>query len=318
LVFLGWVGLYGGVFSYAHGIYHSYYTSAMAPGVAALAGVGSVTASSAIRQNKWWLIVLAGLVGITVWTQLQIEGRTPDFYGWVRPLTMATALAGLAAVLAFVLWSRQLSSKLVNGGIALSVAGLLLLPAAWSVSAAANASLNATLPQAGPQAGASGATFGSSAFDDGSAELAAWIKANSAPDVTWNLVVPNAMSGSRLIAEYGLSVMSLGGFIGTDNTISVKGFADLVSSGEVRYVLVQSGGLGGGFGGGLGGTYGGALVAGVPGASTSGAEEKGSDAVLPAVQSACSAVTDPGLPSTYQGSLYDCAGKADALRTQGS
>src|SRR6266704_2914390 len=35
-LFLGWVGIYGGIFSYAHGIFHSYYTSAMAPGVAAL------------------------------------------------------------------------------------------------------------------------------------------------------------------------------------------------------------------------------------------------------------------------------------------
>ena len=40
VLFLGWIALYGGVFSYAQGIFHSYYTSAMAPGVAALAGIG--------------------------------------------------------------------------------------------------------------------------------------------------------------------------------------------------------------------------------------------------------------------------------------
>ena len=43
-------------------------------------------------------------------------------------------------------------------------------------------------------------TFGSLAFNDGTAELAAWLKANSDPDTTWQLVVPSSQSGSRLIA----------------------------------------------------------------------------------------------------------------------
>ena len=174
-----------------------------------------------------------------LWTQLQIAGRTPDFYGWVRPLTVATALAGVAVVAALAI--RRLP---VVGGLALSVTGLLLLPAAWSWSASANSSLNATLPQAGPQQGASGGTFGSQAFDSGTPELAAWLNSHNDADATWQLVVSSSQNASRLIAEDGVPVMSLGGFMGTDNTISVDGFADLVSSGAVRYVLVgQFGGV---------------------------------------------------------------------------
>ena len=140
------------------------------------------------------------------------------------------------------------------GGLAAVIGGLLLLPAAWSVSAAANPSLNATLPQAGPQQGASGRTFGSAAFDDGTDSLASWLSAK-ADGTTWQLVVPNSQSASRLIAQYDLSVMSLGGFLGRDDTISVSGFADLVAAGDVRYVQVSGGGGGGpgrrgGFGGG--------------------------------------------------------------------
>jgi 4-amino-4-deoxy-L-arabinose transferase-like glycosyltransferase len=307
VLFLGWIGIYGGVFSYAHGIFHSYYTSAMAPGVAALVGVGSAGAASAVRRDKRWLIAVIALIGVTLWTQLQIEARTPDFYGWVRPLTVATALAGLAAIAVLALRQRP-----VAAGIALSLAGLLLLPAAWSLSASANASLNATLPQAGPQEGASGQTFGSNAFNDGTGDLAAWLKANSDPDMTWQLVVPSSQSGSRLIAQYGLSVMSLGGFLGRDNTISVAHFADLVSSGDVRYVLSQGGGRGGGtFGRVLpgAGAGGGRGVGGFAGTATSGP-----NAVLSAVQRACTPVSDPTLPATYQGALYDCAGAASAIR----
>jgi 4-amino-4-deoxy-L-arabinose transferase-like glycosyltransferase len=322
VLFLGWIGIYGGVFSYAHGIFHSYYTSAMAPGVAALVGIGSVAAANAIRQDKRWLVAVLAIVGVTVWTQLQIEGRTPDFYGWVRPLTLITALAGMAGVSILVLRGRPVASRMVTAGIALTVAGLLLLPAAWSVSASVNPSLNATLPQAGPQTGTSGQTFGSASFNDGTADLAAWLKAQSDGGTTWQLVVPSSQNGSRLIAQYGLSVMSLGGFLGRDNTISVSGFADLVASGEVRYVLTSQGGPGGGGGGATGrivpnggadgrGNFGGPGV-GADGGSAG--TTTASNAVVAAVQTACTAVTEPTLPTAYQGSLYDCAGAAAALR----
>src|SRR5262245_19076158 len=62
VLWAGWVLVFGGVFSYAQGIYHSYYTSAMAPGVAALAGVSFVSAAEAIRRDRRWLIVPVVLV----------------------------------------------------------------------------------------------------------------------------------------------------------------------------------------------------------------------------------------------------------------
>ncbi len=315
VLFLGWVAICGGVFSYAHGIFHSYYTSEMAPAVAALVGIGSVAACDAVRRDRRWLFAVIGIVGVTVWTQLMIAGRTPDFYGWVRPLMLITVLAGAATVVALAVLRRP-----VAVGIALTLAGLLLLPAAWSVSASANASLNATLPQAGPQQGPSGRTFGSQAFDDGTAELAAWLRSNNDPDATWQLAVRSSQNGSRLIAEYGVSVMSLGGFSGSDNTISVAAFADLVSSGAVRYVLVSEvGDLNGVLGRfftprlGMGGPSGNGLLPGFDSGTFGGAAAYGTSAVLAAVQSACTAVSDPTLPAAYQGGLYDCAGAAGAL-----
>ncbi len=296
-LFLGWIALYGGIYSYAQGTYHAYYTSTMAPGVAALVGAGSVTVANAVRRDRRWLIVAVGLVGVTVWAQLVIAGRTPDFYGWVRPLTVATAFAGVAMVVALAV--RRLP---VASGLALSVAGLLLLPAAWSWSALATPSLNATLPQAGPQQGASGRTFGSQAFDDGTPQLAAWLESHNGADATWQLVVSSSQDASTLIAEYRVSVMALGGFMGTDNAITVARFADLVSTGAVRYVLVGQGG--GGFGNAFGRAFGRAF-------GTSGA-----NAVMSAVQSACTTVSDP--PSSYQGVLYDCAGAGAAIRAAGN
>jgi 4-amino-4-deoxy-L-arabinose transferase-like glycosyltransferase len=292
VLFLGWIALYGAIFSYAQGTFHTYYTSAMAPGVAALAGVGAAGLSHLLRRDRRWLIAAIGLVGVTLLTQLQIEDRTPDFYGWLRPLTVVTALAGVTAIVVLAVQRRPVAS-----GLVLSIGGLLLLPAAWSLSASANPSLNATLPQAGPQRGVSGGTFGSQAFDDGTDQLAAWLKSHHDSQATWQLVVPNSQNGSRLIAQYGLSVMALGGFLGRDDTISVAGFADLTSTGAVRYVLTGRGpGLGRAFGGG-------GLLS-------------GSNAVLSAVQAACTPVRETSVPAAYRGSLYDCAGKAPAMRRE--
>ena len=130
---------------------------------------------------------------------------------------------------------------------------------------------------------------------NGDPELAAWLEAHTDGE-TWALVVGSAQTASGLIADQGVSVMALGGFMGTDQTLTVAEFADLVDAGAVRYVLVSGGGMGGGPAGGMGGTGG------------------GSSSVLSAVSSSCPVVTDSDLPESYAGSLYDCAGQADALR----
>ncbi|MEO8458460.1 MAG: glycosyltransferase family 39 protein [Chloroflexota bacterium] len=328
VLFGGWVLLYGGMFSYAEGIYHSYYTSAMAPGVAALVGVGAVAAGSLVRKDARWLIAIGGLVAVTLYAQLHIEARTPDFWGWLRPLTVLAAIGGVV-LLAF-LAQRKLS---VAAGLAMMVGALLILPGAWSISEAANAPLNTTLPQAGPRAGTSGQTFGSQAFDGSTSSLAAWLKANNDPNATWQLVVSNAMGASTLIGQDGISVLPLGGFLGTDPTITVSQFAGLVAGGDVRYVQVSGfGGRGtfggrptipnGNFPGGRAFPGGGTFVpnqppTGAPPQIATSDATKGATPVLTAVQSTCTVVTDPTLPTAYEGQIYDCSSHAEALRALG-
>ena len=85
---------------------------------------------------------------------------------------VAAVIAGLGIYALSVVAKRVPAAA----GIAIVVAGLVLIPASWSSYETANASLNTTLPQAGPRQGASGRTFGSGAFDDGVATLANWLQ----------------------------------------------------------------------------------------------------------------------------------------------
>src|SRR5439155_11565914 len=100
----------------------------------------------AIRRNPRWLIAAVALVVVSIYVQLGIAGRVPHFYGWVRPIMVIAAVGGLLIVLAYPARLRW-----VTGGLALSLAGLLFLPAAWSINEAAHASISAVVPQAGPR-----------------------------------------------------------------------------------------------------------------------------------------------------------------------
>ncbi len=104
------------------------------------------------------------------------------------------------------------------------------------------------------------------------------------------------------MADQGVSVMALGGFMGTDRAATVSSFADAVADGQVRYVLVGGGGMAGGTtSSGRGGAGGGPGMAG--GTSTQ---------ILSAVSSSCTLAsqTDVGsqVPAAYTSTLYDCRG----------
>jgi 4-amino-4-deoxy-L-arabinose transferase-like glycosyltransferase len=338
VVWLGWVLLFGGIFSFSQGIYHSYYTSALAPGVAALVGMSIVALAQMTKRHPGWLAAGAAMALVTLWVQLEVSGRFVGFFDELRPFMILAVGGGLAV---FILSGLQRRIP-VQLGLAVVLAGLLLMPAAWTGYETVHASLNTTLPQAGPRGGAAGRSFGSAAFDNGTSQLAAWLETNADASTRWELVVTSAMNASTLIADYDLSIMPLGGFSGRDPALTPSGFAAMVEAGEARYVLAGGFGFGGGinplagggntnrfgnfgnfgnnnrFGGnngfgprdGFGGNGGLPFQTQVPSTIS---DEAGANSVLSAVRAACEPVTDTSLPAQYRGQIYDCAGHAGDL-----
>lgn len=320
VLWLGWTILFVAVFSQTKGIYHSYYTAAIAPGVAALAGIGTVALIDLVRRNQAWVAVAFGLAVITLYVQLLVTGRVPGFFTETRPVTIAAIFAGLLVL--SVSPGKRLAA---TAGALVIVAGLLLLPAAWSSYESANASLNTTLPQAGPRDGIAGYTFGSDLYDDGINELAAWLQANETTRARWHLAVPTAQNASTLMAKYNLSVIALGGFQGLDPAITVERFARLVRSGDVRFVLTA---------GEISTAHSQASVAIVETADPDAVETAdpaavetadlaavampppdaaGVHAIIAATQAVCFPIDDSALHPRFQGSLYDCAGQAESM-----
>ncbi|MEU0058770.1 glycosyltransferase family 39 protein [Streptomyces sp. NPDC006334] len=102
------------VFSYMQGIFHEYYTVALAPYIAPLIGMGVVTLWE-LRGRAWASLTLAGATTATaVWGYVLLN-RSSDYLPWLKWLVL---VGGLTAALGLIFASR------LGRGLALGVAGL--------------------------------------------------------------------------------------------------------------------------------------------------------------------------------------------------
>ncbi|GAA3955821.1 glycosyltransferase family 39 protein [Actinomadura viridis] len=157
----GWLVLHYVVFSFAEGIFHPYYATAMAPAVAALTGAGVVLLYGAYRRSVAWAWVLPAAVAATGAWSLVLLARTPEWNPWLRwAVAAVTVLAVAALVAGRVLGGR--GRRVVVAGLALASVAGLAGPAAY-VLAGSWSPVNGTNPLAGPsaeQGGRSGVTRG--------------------------------------------------------------------------------------------------------------------------------------------------------------
>jgi 4-amino-4-deoxy-L-arabinose transferase-like glycosyltransferase len=164
LVWGGWLLLEFLVLSFQQGIQHSYYTSAMAPPIAALTGIGAVAFYQAYRRRSGWGLLLPLAIGVTgVWSFVLLR-RTPTWNPWLSWTVLgATVVAVLA--LAFG-WLRgrypaaggQSRRLLVVSGVAGMIA-VLAGPAAYAVTPLLT-TIAGVNPVAGPSAGGGFGGFG--------------------------------------------------------------------------------------------------------------------------------------------------------------
>ncbi|MFE1364820.1 ArnT family glycosyltransferase [Streptomyces anulatus] len=150
--FVAWGGaliMTAAVFSFMAGIFHQYYTVALAPYVAALVAMG-VTVLWEERGAWWPRAVLAGTVVVTVVWAYVLLGRTPDYLPWLRWAVLAAGLVGALGLLVVVgrFGGRGLAAAVVGLSCAASLAG----PAAYTVSTL-NSGHQGSIVTAGPSAG---------------------------------------------------------------------------------------------------------------------------------------------------------------------
>jgi 4-amino-4-deoxy-L-arabinose transferase-like glycosyltransferase len=277
IVFGMWLLAAGGFFSVAN-FFHSYYLVTVGPPIAALAAIAIVGLWREFRAHTWlgWMLPVA--VFGTALVQADMLGYYPAWSAWLIPLVIGTAALAAAGLLYGMLGERvhgTLGGSLVVARAAsgLALVALLLAPALWSAYTVSSARGGGGVPAAGPQAlgtrgfgfaapptgapnasprGRVGAASGPAGFSfapggNTSSAVIDYLLANQG-STPYLVATTDSNTAAPIILATGKPVMSLGGFSGGDPILSADQFASLVSSGEVRYVLVGRGG-GGGFGG---------------------------------------------------------------------
>ncbi|MGW1011359.1 ArnT family glycosyltransferase [Streptomyces termitum] len=111
-----------GVFSFMAGIFHEYYTVALAPYLAALVGMGA----SVLWEERTRFAAsatLAAAAGVTAWWGWELLGRTPDWLPWLRWAVLGAGAAGALGLLAAGRVDRRLGFAAAGLGLAAGLAG---------------------------------------------------------------------------------------------------------------------------------------------------------------------------------------------------
>ncbi|MEU1708485.1 glycosyltransferase family 39 protein [Streptomyces sp. NPDC005706] len=141
------------VFSYMAGIFHQYYTVALAPYVAAVTGMGAGLLWERRRETWASITLAAAVVAAAAWGYILLN-RTSDYLPWLRWLVL---VGGLAAAFGLV-FAGRISRRPALGAAAVGLVAALAGPAAYTLSTV-NSAHTGSIPTAGP-AGASTMGFG--------------------------------------------------------------------------------------------------------------------------------------------------------------
>ncbi|MGW7527050.1 ArnT family glycosyltransferase [Streptomyces sp. NPDC054783] len=359
----GWTLLHYLIFATAQGTMHPYYTTALAPGIAALCGGGGVMLLNAFRADKRWAWALPLAFAVTgIWAIVLLR-RASGWNTWLWPAVGLLTVAGIVGMLV----SRGGSSRtggshtgnsrtggraqLLAASVVAAVVAAVAGPAAyaWSVPSGSGGGMGGTNPTAGPSTGGgfgggpgggrggfpggtrqgdgnteaggmpsgangelpgggqmapgggngelpSGGTTGENGglpgsgqapggagqaggfpggtgeadgtggsgtdrrggFGGGpgggmggetSSELIAYLKKHQ-DGAIWLLAVSNSQSAAQLELTAKEPVISMWGFTGSDNAMTVAKLKELVKKGELHYIQLGGGMMGGGPGGG--------------------------------------------------------------------
>jgi 4-amino-4-deoxy-L-arabinose transferase-like glycosyltransferase len=154
LLWGGWAFVSWAVFSFSEGLFHPYYTTALAPAVAVLAAAALVGMWDRSRDSVAWSVALvAGLIGTVALAAVLLDRAGGGFVPFLAPVVMAMAVLATCALLLArftpILGSTSIGNKVA---VAAAVGGLVALlagPTAYSI-ATVSKKLSGGNPLAGP------------------------------------------------------------------------------------------------------------------------------------------------------------------------
>jgi 4-amino-4-deoxy-L-arabinose transferase-like glycosyltransferase len=144
LLWGGWLLVTAAVFSFMAGIFHPYYTVALAPAIGALVGIGTVTLFR-LRRRVLAALTLAIALALTSVTAYVLLGRSSTWHPWLAAVVIGAGLTLTAAMLGIGFVRRRIAVVVATVAVVIGLAG----PAAYAVDTATTAHTG-SIPSAGP------------------------------------------------------------------------------------------------------------------------------------------------------------------------
>ncbi|MCP2280993.1 ArnT family glycosyltransferase [Nocardia amikacinitolerans] len=276
----GWLLVTGLVLSFMSGTVHPYYTVALAPAIGAIVAL-SVRELWLRRTNPGARLTLAAMAVVTgVWS-FELLDRTPDWLPWLRwTVLFGSVVAAITLAVGFGL-ARRYTVVIATVGLLFGLGGA----GAYAVETASHghsggnptsgpgtsetfggmpvgsfpggALPTGELPSGGtpsndetsgaPSTGelpeGLGSVLGGMSADLGNNDELRALLENT--DGRWSAAAVGASTAADLALSSGTSVMSIGGFIGRDDSPTLEQFQRYVTDGEIGYFVAGMGGFGG-------------------------------------------------------------------------
>lgn len=240
LLWGGWFVTYATAFSFSGGPVHPYYLTLLAAPLAILTGLAAKVLwnTREFSGNRSSLLAIA-LLATAGW-QVGTAGYYPAWGRWLTPIVLVGAGAGTILLMISGGRSRTpvATRSLGLAGMGLSLAALLICPAAWSATPVLVPG-GRMVPVADPilleRLGGEADSIEKWRATD---VLSGYLGRQG--NGRYLLAVPDIHTASPLIIAAGERVMAYGGFSGTDPILTVEQFSKLIQAGELRFVLLGS------------------------------------------------------------------------------
>lgn len=256
-----WLGLFTPMLAYFSitGNFHRYYLIMLAPPLSALSAIAVTELMKRFRRdeetgrNRWDNLLLPLAFGATAAVEvILLTVHYPAYAKVLVPVIAISAGVSMAGLLVIKLLKKE-NSRLMTLAAAIGLLGLLAAPAYWAYSPI-EYGMNAVVPAAGPE-GTTESRPRNGAVPDkpgGVGQIpnpptglmgntgqlpkkAVAVMMGQYNGARYLVAVATAGEAEPIILEYGVGVMTLGGFRGSDKTIGLEDFKAIVRQGDLQY-----------------------------------------------------------------------------------
>jgi 4-amino-4-deoxy-L-arabinose transferase-like glycosyltransferase len=251
----GWAIVLLVFFSVYRSLTHRYYLNILAPGIAALAGIGFSCLLQLTLRRGFKTFLLPATLLISAGLQIMILLNYPAWMPFLLPvLCVCIALAVVLTLILFIdIFSHPSFFKPLSFGLSVGcIAMLLVAPSIWS-STTVIGHVSGGDPYAGPELLAKA---GSAPIPPDLETILTRLKFNGSDPIlpsyyqalskyllqhqheaTYIAAVPDAALAENIIIKTGAPVIVIGGFNGANPILTLEEFVNLVQSGQVKYFL---------------------------------------------------------------------------------